>query len=123
MTRHLISATLTDEAFECYQHWSAKRQGSAKLSESILLAFGRLNAVEAIENYHQNKLPNLFRNILSKMDRSQWFRMMIDDRELIIRFIGGVSVSRDYKVPWRPDEDALGDFWDTYKQEFKEGHQ
>ena len=57
------------------------------------------------------------------MDRSQWFRMMIDDRELIIRFIGGVSVSRDYKVPWRPDEDALGDFWDTYKQEFKEGHQ
>jgi hypothetical protein len=123
MTRHLISATLTEEAYECYQIWSSKRQGSSKLSESILLAFGRLNAVEAIENYHNVKLPSLFLSILTRMNRSQWYQMRIDDRELIIRFVGGVSVAREYRMPWRTDEDAYGDYWDTYGQKFKEGHE
>ena len=123
MARHLISATLTDDAFECYQIWSSKRQGSAKLSESVLLAFGRLNAVEAIENFHNDKLPSLFLTILGKMDRSQWYRMRIDDRELILRFVGGKNVMNDYSAPWRSDEDVYGDYWDTYGQKFEEGYE
>lgn len=123
MGRNLISATLTDEAYECYQHWSSKRQGSSRLSESILLAFGRLNYVEAAETRNDRILPSLFIKILSMMNRAQWYQLRADDRELILRYAGGIAVLREYKVPWRLDDAPYEEIWDHYKQEFKEGYE
>ena len=35
MGRHLISATLTDDAYDCYSHWVKERRGSEMISRVI----------------------------------------------------------------------------------------
>lgn len=104
----LISATITQEAYECYAFWSKERRASQKISESILLGFGRLNAVEAMEKWREEKLPLLMRSILAKLTREQWFSMTIEDREDIMRLSWPQTLG-EAKKPWDLDDDPLGD--------------
>jgi len=104
----LISATITQEAYECYTFWAKERRASEKISESILLGFGRLNAVEHLEKWREEKLPKLMRSILAQLTREQWFEMKVEDREAIIRLSWPQTLG-SAKKPWELDDDPLGD--------------
>jgi hypothetical protein len=68
---HLISATLTDKAYEVYCKWKTKREASAKISLAMVELAGIQELNEALStqlNIHKARWKWLNKNLQREMD-------------------------------------------------------
>ena len=80
MSRHLISATLTSEAYSWYKEWSRERKGSERLSECIVAHASGFAEYEHLIKWRNGRLKLLIRMLVEKIDRDDWFSMDEWDR-------------------------------------------
>ena len=64
MSKHLISATLTAEAYECYQEWVKERKASKMISKCIIEQFSDISQAEQIIEWRNDRLVTLIRILL-----------------------------------------------------------
>lgn len=83
MSRHLISATLTDDAYDCYSHWVKERRGSEMISKVIVESFSEVTAAEQIVQWRKGRLVDLVRVLLSKIPESRYLAISEEDRASI----------------------------------------
>jgi len=83
MGRHLISATLTDDAYDCYSHWVKERRGSEMISRVIVESFADVTAAEQIVQWRKGRLVDLVRVLLSKIPESRYLSISEEDRASI----------------------------------------
>jgi len=111
MSRHLISATLTDDAYDCYSHWVKERKGSEMISKVIVESFQDITAAEQIVKWRKNRLPHLVCKAIQYIPKDDWFKISEEDRVLIW---GLARPSRQYSIPimsW--DTRMPGEPWPT----------
>ena len=80
MTRHLVSATLTPEAYEWYEQWSRERQGSAMLSKCIVAHGSGFHEYEQIIEWKNTRLVELIRLMIGQIPPSRWDKISEEDR-------------------------------------------
>ena len=83
MSRHLISATLTDDAYDCYSHWVKERRGSEMISKVIVESFSEVTAAEQIVQWRKGRLVDLVSVLLSKIPESRYLSISEEDRASI----------------------------------------
>jgi predicted RNA-binding protein with EMAP domain len=83
MSRHLISATLTDDAYDCYSHWVKERRGSEMISRVIVESFADVTAAEQIVKWRKGRLVDLVRVLLSKIPENRYLSISEEDRASI----------------------------------------
>lgn len=96
MSKHLISATLTAEAFELYSHWVKERQGSKMISRAIIEQFQDISYSEQIVEWRKNQLVYLVNRILRYIPKEDWFKISEDDRYAIWHL---AHPNRSYDLP------------------------
>jgi len=84
MSKHLISATLSAEAYEMYQEWVKERQASKMISQSIIDQFSDLNQSEQIIKWRNTRLVHLVRIVLRKLSKEDWESINEDDRTSLL---------------------------------------
>ena len=102
MTRHLISATLTPEAYEWYQEWSKNREGSSMVSKCIVAHGSGFHEYEQIIEWRNTRLVALVRTLISKIPPSRWFEISDEDRFAIDSI---ARPSRRFTVPQLGEEE------------------
>lgn len=83
MSKHLISATLTDEAYECYQEWVKERQASKMISQCIIEQFADISQAEQIIEWRKIRLVSLIRILLQKISEDEFQAINEEDRASI----------------------------------------
>jgi hypothetical protein len=102
MTRHLISATLTPEAYEWYQEWSKNRQASIMISNCIVAHGSGFTEYEQLILWRNTRLVDLARLMISKIPPSRWFEISEEDRWSIDSI---ARPSRRFTVPQLGEEE------------------
>ena len=80
MARHLISATLTPEAYEWYEVWSKDRKGSEMLSKCIVAHASGFHEYESTLRWKKTRLVELIRAMIQLIPPSRWKRLREEDR-------------------------------------------
>jgi DUF438 domain-containing protein len=83
MSKHLISATLTAEAYECYQEWVKERKASKMISQCIIEQFADISQAEQIIEWRKTRLVELIRILLQKINTDDWHSINEFDRDSI----------------------------------------
>lgn len=83
MSKHLISATLTAEAYECYQEWVKERKASKMISKCIIEQFADISQAEQIIEWRNDRLVTLVRVLLQKITVDDYMALNEEDRASI----------------------------------------
>jgi len=83
MARHLISATLTPEAYAWYEQWSKERKGSEKISEAIVAHGSQFHQSDMIIEWRKTRLVSLVRRMLEQIPESRMKNISEVDRASI----------------------------------------
>ena len=83
MARHLISATLTPEAYEWYEVWSKDRKGSEMLSKCIVAHASGFQEYETILVWRRTRLVELIRKMIKLIPPSRWLNLSSYDSNSI----------------------------------------
>jgi hypothetical protein len=83
MSKHLISATLTAEAYECYQEWVKERKASKMISKCIVEQFADTSQAEQIIEWRNDRLVTLVRILLQKITIDDFENINAEDRDSI----------------------------------------
>jgi uncharacterized protein len=83
MSKHLISATLTDEAYQCYQEWVKDRKASKMISKCIIEQFSDISQAEQIIEWRNDRLVTLIRILLQKITLDDYGDINPEDRHSI----------------------------------------
>jgi DUF438 domain-containing protein len=83
MSKHLISATLTAEAYECYQEWVKDRKASKMISKCIIEQFADISQAEQIIEWRNDRLVTLVRILLQKITEDEFGAINAEDRDSI----------------------------------------
>jgi hypothetical protein len=102
MSKHLISATLTAEAYECYLEWTKERKASKMISKCIIEQFSDISQSEQIIQWKKTRLVELIRILLQKitlddyasineLDRASIYALARPDKSFSMPEIGRVE--------------------------------
>lgn len=108
MSRHLISATLNAEAYECYREWVKERKASEMISKCIIEQFSDTSQAEQIIKWRKERLPLLVGKSISLIPKDKWFNIDLDDRLSLWNLAKGSGewgvpdMSWDFRMPNQP---------------------
>lgn len=117
MSKHLISATLSAEAYELYQEWVKERKASKMISRCIIESFQDITAGEQIIQWRKQRLPHLIFAIIQRIPKEEWFKINVTDRASIWELAKGSGqwgvpdMSWDFRMPNEPHpiQELMGD--------------
>ena len=108
MSRHLISATLSAEAYECYREWVKERKASEMISKCIIEQFSDTSQADQIIKWRKERLPLLVGKSISLIPKDKWFNIDLDDRLSLWNLAKGSGewgvpdMSWDFTMPNEP---------------------